>query len=133
MTNTAFGRVSAVIAFIAAAAILPLSATAQSLEALDQLVLASAKPADGLALARSQAESGAWLVALATLERVMMIDAKNKPASLLHASILCRIDDRDGAAAEFAKLKSKDFKKSEWAAARAACAAPEAHPQGSTK
>ena len=128
MPSTAFGRVSAAIAFIAGAEILPSSATAQSLETLDQLVLASAKPADGLALARLQAGSGSWLVALATLERVMMIDTENKPAILLHASILCRIDDRDGAAAEFAKLRSKDFKNPEWAAARAACAAPEARP-----
>lgn len=133
MKRSSFGWNSAVFAFIAAAAILPQSATAQSLEALDQLVSASAKPAGGLALARSQAGSGALLDALATLERVLLTDPANKPARLLHASILCRIDDRDGAAAEFAKLRSKDFKKPEWAAARAACAAPAATPQGSSK
>lgn len=123
MTSAAIGRLSAVIAFMAASLALPQSATAQSLEALDQMVQASAKPADGLALARSQAGSGALLDALATLERVLMADPKNKPARLLHATILCRIDDRDGADAEFARLKAKDFKKPDWAAAREACAA----------
>lgn len=133
MATRAYPGVSAVLAFMAASTVLPQSVTAQSLEALDQLVLAGAKSADGVTLARSQAGSGALLDALATLERVLLTDPGNKPARLLHATILCRIDDRDGAAAEFAKLKSKDFKKPEWAAARAACAAPPESPQGATK
>ncbi len=133
MTSHAYRVGSAVFAFVAVSTVLPQRAVAQSLEALDQLVLASAKPADGLALARSQASSGALLDALASLERVLLTDPANRPAQLLHASILCRIDDRDGAAAEFARLKSKDFKKSEWVAARAACAATAASPQGATK
>lgn len=133
MATRAYRGVSAVLAFMAASTVLPQSVTAQSLEALDQLVLVGAKSADGVTLARSQAGSGALLDALATLERVLLTDPANKPARLLHASILCRIDDRDGAAAEFAKLKSKDFKKPEWAAARAACAAPLTPPQGSMK
>lgn len=100
----------------------PTGAAAQSLEALDALVQASAKPVDGVALARTQMASAAWLDALASLERVLIADPKNKAALLLHAGILCRIDDRDGAAAEFAVLRAKDFKKAEWAAARAPCA-----------
>ncbi|MFM5895423.1 MAG: tetratricopeptide repeat protein [Novosphingobium sp.] len=133
MTENAIRVGSVVLGFVAASMVLPHCAAAQSLEALDQLVLASAKPADGLALARSQAGSGALLDALATLERVLLTDPGNKPASLLHASILCRIDDRDGAAAEFARLKAKDYKKPEWAAARAPCDAPEASRQGAAK
>jgi hypothetical protein len=133
MTENAIRVVSVVFGFVAASMVLPQCAAAQSLEALDQLVLASAKPADGLALARSQAGSGALLDALATLERVLLTDPGSKPASLLHASILCRIDDRDGAAAEFARLKAKDFKKPEWAAARAPCDAPAASRQGAAK
>jgi len=133
MTSDAYRGVLAACAFITASAVLPQHAVAQSLEALDQLVLSSAKPADGLAVARSQAGSGALLDALATLERILLADPSNKPARLLHASILCRIDDREGAAAEFGKLKSKDFKKPEWAAARAACAPPPVSPQGAAK
>lgn len=132
MTINAYRTVSVAFALMAASTVFPPPASAQSLEALDQLILASAKPADAMALARLQAGSGALLDALATLERVLLTDAANKPASLLHASILCRIDDRDGAAAEFARLKPKDFKKPEWTAARAPCELPAAPRQGGT-
>jgi Tetratricopeptide repeat len=97
------------------------SARAQSVEDLDRLVLANAKPADGLALARSQADSGALLEALATLDRVLTADPKHKQARLLHASILCRLDDPDGAKFEFSRIKSGDYKKADWAAAVAPC------------
>jgi Flp pilus assembly protein TadD len=89
---------------------------------LDALVDASAKPKDGLVLAQNQIAVGDLLVALATLERVLAKEPKNKPAKLLHASVLCRVDDPDGAALEFSKLKAGDFKKPEWAAAIAPCA-----------
>jgi Flp pilus assembly protein TadD len=97
-------------------------AFAQSVDALDALVAASAKPKDGLVLAQQQIGLGDLLVALATLERVLTQEPKNKQAKLLHASVLCRVDDPDGAALEFSKLKAGDFKKPEWAAAIAPCA-----------
>jgi hypothetical protein len=96
-------------------------AAAETLEQLDALVQASAKPKEGLALARTQAGSGAWLDALATLDRVLAIEPKHKQARLLHASILCRLDDADGAKLEFARIKSGDYKKADWAAAIAPC------------
>ena len=96
---------------------------AQSLEELDLLVLSSAKPADGLALARSQAAAGEFLVALATLDRVLAVDPQDKQVKLLHANLLCRIDDRDGAAAEFARLRARDYKPSDWSAAQGPCLA----------
>lgn len=99
-------------------------AAAQSLDELDRLVQGSAKPADGLALARSQAAGGAWLDALATLERVLAVDPKHKQARLLHASLLCRIDDADGATLEFGRLKKSSYKKAEWAEAIAPCKQP---------
>ncbi|MEG3148635.1 hypothetical protein U1769_01965 [Sphingomonas sp. ZT3P38] len=37
---------------------------------------------------------------MATLERVLMGHADADAALLLHASLLCRLDDRDGARAE---------------------------------
>lgn len=73
-------------------------------------------------MARSQAASGAWLDALTTLERVLVADPKHKEAKLLHASLLCRIDDADGAALEFGRLKKSSYKKDVWAAAIAPCA-----------
>ena len=99
----------------------PVPAAAQSVEELDRLVVASTRPAEGLALARSQADSGALLEALSTLDRVLAAEPKSKQAKLLRASLLCRIDDRSGAGIEFARLKAKDFSKSEWSAARAPC------------
>lgn len=121
MPRTAFAWPPGIVAGLLASLMLPQPAFAQSLEALDQLVQASVKPADGLALARSQANSGALLDALATLDRVLAVDPKHKQARLLHASLLCRIDDREGAAAEFARLRSKDYKKADWSAGLAPC------------
>ena len=114
----------AAILFAAAMLAVPLPAAAQSLGELDGLAQASAKPADGLNLARSQADAGALLDALATLERVLAVDPKHKYARLLHASILCRVDDAAGGAFEFGKLKSGSYKKAEWAAATAPCNKP---------
>ncbi len=123
MPRATFARRPGIAAGLSALLMLAGPAVAQSLEDLDRLVLASVKPADGLALARSQASAGELLDALATLDRVLAVDPKHKQARLLHASLLCRIDDREGAGAEFARLRSKDYKKAEWSAALAPCAA----------
>ena len=112
---------------------LPQPVFAQTIDDLDRLVLASVKPGEGLALARSQASSGALLDALATLDRVLAVEPKHKQARLLHASLLCRIDDRDGAAVEFSRLKSKDYKKVDWNAALAPCTTASSTGQGGTQ
>ncbi len=120
MPGAAVRLVSAILA-CAGAVLAVTPAAAQSLDALDLLAQSSAKPKEGLALARSQASAAAWLDALATLERVLAVDPKHKQARLLHASILCRVDDSDGAKVEFARLKSSAYKKVEWAEAVAPC------------
>lgn len=130
MPTLAYGRNFGVALCLLASLVLPQCASAQSLEDLDRLVQSSVKPADGLALARSQAAGGDLLDALATLERVLAVDPKHKQAKLLHASLLCRIDDREGAAAEFARLRAKDYKKPEWSAALVPCIAAPATGQG---
>ena len=121
MTTTAVSRHFIGVACLLAVLVVPQCAFAQSLEELDRLVLSSAKPADGLALARSQAATGQFLDALATLERVLAVAPKDKQVRLLHASLLCRIDDRAGAAAEFAKLRAKDYKAPDWGSAQGPC------------
>ena len=133
MPKAMCGRNFGIFACLLAALVLPQPASAQSLEDLDQLVQGSVKPADGLALARAQVGSGGLLDALATLERVLTVEPKHKQARLLHASLLCRIDDRDGAAAEFARLRSKDYKKAEWNAALMPCATTAATGQGGVR
>ncbi len=130
MLTLAFGRNFGVSVCFLASLVLPQCASAQSLEDLDRLVQSSIKPADGLVLARSQAAAGELLDALATLDRVLAVDPKHKQGKLLHASLLCRIDDRGGAAAEFARLRAKDYKKTEWSAALVPCIAAPATGQG---
>ena len=130
MPKLAIGRNFGASVCLLASLVLPQCASAQSLEDLDRLVLNSAKPADGLALARSQAGAGDLLDALATLERVLAVDPKHKQAKLLHASLLCRIDDRDGAAAEFARLRAKDYNQPDWSAAQVLCNSAPASGQG---
>lgn len=130
MPKAAYGRTAGIFACLVATLVLPQPAFAQSLEDLDRLAQGSATPADGLALARAQAGAGGLLDALATLDRVLAVDPKHKQAWLLHASLLCRIDDRDGAAVEFARLKSKDYKPAEWRAAQMPCAAAASTGQG---
>lgn len=119
MPNTLSRLRLAALAFAALTASPPV--VAQSLQELDQLVDASAKPKAGVALAQTQAGAGALLDALATLDRVLAAEPKHKQARLLHASILCRLDDRDGAKVEFARIKAGDYKKPDWAAAMAPC------------
>lgn len=114
-------RLLPAIVIVGSALLLVAPAAAETLEQLDALVQASAKPKEGLALARSQAATGSWLDALGTLERVLAVEPKHKQGRLLHASILCRLDDADGAKIEFARLRSGDYKKADWAAAIAPC------------
>ena len=114
-------RLLPAIVIVGSALLLAAPAAAETLEQLDALVQASAKPKEGLALARSQAAAGSWLDALGTLERVLAVEPKHKQGRLLHASILCRLDDADGAKIEFARLKSGDYNKADWAAAIAPC------------
>ena len=131
MPRAVIGRTFGALGCLVIALTVPQGAAAQSLEELDRLVLSSAKPADGLALARSQVATGDLLDALATLERVLTVDPKDKQVRLLHASLLCRIDDRGGASAEFAKLRAKDYKKPDWSAALVPCNSAPASGQGS--
>jgi thioredoxin-like negative regulator of GroEL len=116
MPQTRFTALAAAFAIASAA---PLAA--QSVEALDRIVDASAKPAEGLAMAQSQVSSGALLEAIATLDRVLASDPKHKAAKLLRASLLCRVDDRSGAAVAFTRLKEKDYKKADWETALEPC------------
>ena len=99
------------------------SARAETVEQLDWLSQMAGQPASGLKLASDQAARGELLDALATLERVLTAHPEAKEAQLRHASLLCRVDDREGAAAEFSRLKKRDFGKQAWAEATASCTA----------
>jgi len=112
-------------AFIAGVAGMALSAgplAAATPAELDALVGASAQPASGVALARKQIRAGNMLDALATLERVMINNPRSNEARLLHASVLCRIDDRRGATVELDTLRGRTISQALWAEVDDACA-----------
>jgi hypothetical protein len=88
---------------------------------LDMLSHATDDAAPGLTLAHRQIAAGDLLGALATLERVMIVHPEVQQALLEHASLLCRLDDRDGAKVEFDELDRRAFVAGNWASATAPC------------
>jgi hypothetical protein len=75
----------------------------------------------GMALARRQISASDLLGALGTLERVMFVHPEVVPPRLLYASLLCRLDDRQGAELELGLLAGKPVADSDWAGVAAAC------------
>lgn len=96
-------------------------ACAQGLGPVDQLARATETPSGGIALARKQTADGALVVALATLERVILNNPEHEEARLLHAGLLCRLDDRSGSLVEFDALRGHTFAPSLWEEATAPC------------
>ena len=109
-----------------AAAICTTAALADDLADMDALSRATDAVAPGLELARNQSAGGDLLGALATLERINIQYPTAKEAQLLHASLLCRLDDKAGAATEFSHLKRRDYARNVWDEAIAPCAPPAA-------
>jgi len=109
---------------IAAASVLaaagPAMAQADPTAELDALSQEWVQAGPGVALVRRQIGAGDLMAAVATLERVLMGDAD--AALLLHASLLCRLDDRDGARAELVAL-DLPVPAAAWAEVTAACGA----------
>ena len=94
-----------VCAALAGAAIAASPVRAETVEELDALSQATSSEKAGLALARRQVAEGDLPGALAALERVLIQRPQSKDALLLHASLLCQLDDRPGAAVEFDYLR----------------------------
>lgn len=88
---------------------------------LDALARATATPAAGIALARRQVTAGNMLDALATLERVIINSPQNNEARLLHAAVMCRLDDRQGAMVELDQIRGRQIADAAWAEANEAC------------
>ena len=84
-------------------------ASSQTLQQLDALSDETSNEQTGIALARQQAERGAWLEALATIERVLAQFPKSAEARLDHAMLLCKVGDQQGGLIEFDRLKDKDY------------------------
>ncbi|MCW3835452.1 hypothetical protein ACFQ1E_07070 [Sphingomonas canadensis] len=97
---------------------------------LDALADGSTQPDRGVALARQQIGDGDLIGAVATLERVLMDNPGADKAVLLHASLLCRLDDKQGGRAEIAALDaSVQVDEALWGEVTGACG-PVARPGG---
>jgi hypothetical protein len=98
-------------------------AQAEPIAELEALSRGTATPAAGIALARKQMNGSDLLGALATLERVLISHPEAEEALLLHASLLCRLDDREGAVIELDELRGRPFPDRLWNDATAPCSA----------
>jgi hypothetical protein len=99
--------VRAAISLLVLAASTPLAA--QSLEELDALSDRTADEASGIQTALEQTARGELLEALATLERVLALYPESDEARFNHATLLCWVDDPQGAEVEFARLDEDDY------------------------
>ena len=90
---------------------------------LDPLSRATDDAKTGLSLVREQTAGGDLTGAMATAERLLINHPDSDEAQLLHASLLCRLDDRSGASSEFAALRKRDFRGQAWKDANAPCQA----------
>ena len=75
----------------------------------------------GIMLARRQTSVSDLTGALGTLERVLFNYPESVPARLLYASLLCRLDDRQGAELELGLLAGKQIMDADWSGVIAAC------------
>jgi Tfp pilus assembly protein PilF len=88
---------------------------------LDALSRASITATSGLALARKQIAGGDLMGAMAAVERILISHPESDEALLLHASLVCRLDDPEGALIEFDELRGRNFSDQLWAEATAPC------------
>ena len=116
-TSVLFAALLAWGSAVAAAA----PASADPAVALDGLSRATDKVETGMAAAEKLWVAGDVLAALAALERLMIAYPEAHGALLQHASLLCRLDDRDGAKVEFDELDRREFPDRVWAGATAPC------------
>ena len=110
-------------AAFASPAITPARAQTDPAAELESMSRESAEVGSGLDLARRQVDQGDLTGAVATLERVLMVHPEADAALLLHASLLCRLDDPGGARIEFDELRGHPIPDQDRAEATAACGA----------
>ena len=104
---------------LSAAAMLSPAAPAQ--DNLSALTVATEQVDSGMTLARLQIAASDLTGAAGTLERVMFAFPEIVPPRLLYISLLCRLDDRQGAELELGLLAGKPIADADWAGVAAAC------------
>jgi hypothetical protein len=100
-------------------------ATALAQDDTDGLITASQQVDSGMGLARREISEGDFPAAVGTLERLLFAHPEAVPPRLLYASLLCRLDDRQGAELELGLLAGKPIADADWAEVGAACGAVE--------
>lgn len=95
--------------------------SAEAGDMLDPLVDASANLESGLGLALRQQQSGLLLEAMATLERLLLSYPESADAMIMHAGLLCRLDDVVGGKAELAVLTQRGIDAASLAGAQSSC------------
>ena len=116
---TMTGRMLRFLLALPAAALLSPPALAQ--DDLNALAAATEQAESGMALARRQMAAADLPGALGTLERVLFAHPEIVPPRLLYTSLLCRLDDRQGAELELELLAGKPIDDADWAGVAAAC------------
>ncbi|HEY5723985.1 MAG TPA: hypothetical protein VIT45_16870 [Allosphingosinicella sp.] len=115
------GKMPRLLLALSASALLPAAAAAQ--DDLDALATATEQVDSGMALARRQIAASDLPGALGALERILLAHPEAVPPRLLYASLLCRLDDRQGAELELGLLAGKQIGDPDWAGVEAACGA----------
>ena len=113
------GKMLRILLALSAAATLSPAAVAQ--DDPDALAAATQQVDSGMALARRQIAGSDLTGALGTLERLLFRYPEAVPSRLLYASLLCRLDDRQGAELELGLLAGKPTADADWAEVAAAC------------
>lgn len=113
------GNVLRFLLALSGAALLSPAASAQ--DDLDSMAAATEQVESGMTLARRQIAGADLPGALGTLERVLLRHPEVVPPRLLYASLLCRLDDRQGAELELGLLAGKPIADADWAGVEAAC------------
>jgi hypothetical protein len=104
--------------------LLPVPASGQTLAQDAEPLIASSQNVDsGMALARRQMADNDLLGAVATLERVLIQNPDSVGPRLLYVSLLCRLDDHQGASVELNMMPKRSVPDANWAEVTAACGA----------
>lgn len=106
---------------LACSAAAALSPAAIAQDDADALAAATEQLDGGMTLARRQIAASDLTGALGTLERVLFGHPEAVPPRLLYVSLLCRLDDRQGAELELGLLAGKPIEDSDWAGVSTAC------------
>ena len=116
-------RIAESLALIAVLA-LSVPAVAQTLaQDAEPLIGPALKVDSGMVLARQQIGQNDLLGAAATLERVLIQNPDSIGPRLLYVSLLCRLDDRQGASVELNLMPNRSVPDANWAEVTTACGA----------